>query len=105
LGPNLIGPGKWIAERLGVAPLAGAWVLSLAGFLLAAVLLQVLLRPDPLRLSRELAHRAKPAEEQLLPVAARKGHVMEGLRLIRATPVALWGTVAVTTGHVVMVAV
>ncbi|GGK81675.1 MFS transporter [Ornithinimicrobium pekingense] len=105
LGPNLIGPGKWVAERLGVAPLAGAWVLSMAGFLLAAVLLQVLLRPDPLQLSRDLAHRARPAEEQLLPVAARKGHVTEGLRLILATPAALWGTVAVTTGHVVMVAV
>jgi MFS family permease len=105
LGPNLIGPGKWVAERIGVAPLAGAWVLSMAGFLVAAVLLQVFLRPDPLELSRELAHRAKPAEEQALPVAARRGHVGVGLRLILATPSALWGTVAVTIGHVVMVAV
>ncbi|TQM95648.1 putative MFS family arabinose efflux permease [Ornithinimicrobium humiphilum] len=105
LGPNLIGPGKWVAERIGVAPLAGAWVLSLAGFLIAAVLLQLLLRPDPLQLSRELAHRALPAEEQALPVAARRGSVAEGLRVIAHNPAALWGTLAVTTGHVVMVAV
>lgn len=105
LGPNLIGPGRWIALQLGLAPLAGAWVLSLAGFLLAAVLLQVLLRPDPLLLSRELEHRSRPALEQAAPAAARRGNVAEGLRLIRSTPAALWGTAAVTVGHVVMVAV
>ena len=56
LGPNLVGPGKWIAERLGVAPLAGAWVLSLAGFVVAAVLLQVVLRErDPTKAIPPLA--------------------------------------------------
>ena len=105
LGPNLVGPGKWIAERLGVAPLAGAWVLSLAGFVVAAVLLQVVLRPDPLLLSRELERRAAPALAAGAPVATRRGHVTGGLRLIRETPAALWGTVALTTGHVVMVSV
>lgn len=105
LGPNLIGPGRWIAGQLGLPPLAGAWVLSMGGFALAALLLQLLLRPDPLRLSRELAARAAPAQEQALPVSARRGNVGTGLRLIAATPVALWGTVALTVGHVVMVAV
>ncbi len=105
LGPNLVGPGKWVAERLGVAPLAGAWVLSLAGFAVAAVLLQVVLRPDPLLLSRELERRVAPALAAGAPVAARRGHVSGGLRLIRSTPAALWGTVALSTGHVVMVSV
>lgn len=105
LGPNMVGPGKWVAGQLGVHPLSGAWVFSLAGFLVAAVLLQVALRPDPLLLSREIARRAAPAQEQAMPVAARRGHVDQGLRLILATPAALWGTVALTVGHVVMVAV
>lgn len=104
LGPNLVGPGKWIAEQLGVAPLAGAWVLSMGGFLIAALLLQLLLRPDPLLLARQLAHREEHGDAPA-PVAARRGNVREGLRIIRRTPAALWGTAALTVGHVVMVAV
>lgn len=103
LGPNLIGPGERIAGVLGIPPLAGAWVLSMAGFALAAAVLLMLLRPDPLLLARTL-HAAEPAE-QAVPAGARRGSIVEGLRLIRATPAALWGTAALTVGHVVMVAV
>lgn len=113
LGPNLIGPGKWVALQLGLAPLAGAWVFSLAGFLLAALLLQLMLRPDPLLLARQLeradllgaAPAAATSQPAGVPVAARRGSVAAGLRLIRSTPAALWGTAALTTGHVIMVSV
>ena len=98
LGPNMIGPGKVVAGWLGLPELAGAWVFSAAGFLLAAILLQVLLRPDPLLLSRQLAGVDETA-------GAPRGHVGHGLAVILRTPAALWGTVAVTVGHVVMVAV
>ncbi|MFX0538180.1 MFS transporter [Ornithinimicrobium sp. Y1847] len=103
LGPNMVGPGKRVAALLDIPPLAGAWVFSLLGFLLAAALLLVLLRPDPLLLSRRM--HAGRAEEQAAPTAARRGNVAQGLRLIRTTPAALWGTTALTIGHVVMVAV
>ncbi|GGF38472.1 MFS transporter [Ornithinimicrobium tianjinense] len=103
LGPNMVGPGKSLAAGLGIPPLAGAWVFSLAGFLLAAAVLQVALRPDPLLLARRL--HAADAAEQDVPVTARRGSVGEGLRLIVRTPSALWGTVALTVGHVVMVSV
>lgn len=103
LGPNLVGPGKRLADVLGIPPLAGAWALSMLSFVLAALLLQLLLRPDPLLLSRRV-HAAEP-EEQAAPPTARRGNVAEGLRLIRVTPAALWGTVVLTVGHVVMVAV
>ena len=110
LGPNMVGPGKWIAAQIGVHELAGAWVLSLGGFLFAALLLQFALRPDPLLLAREVAHRKEAplaADQPAAPAApaARRGNVAGGLRLILATPAALWGTTAVTIGHVVMVAV
>ena len=103
LGPNMVGPGRRVAETMGIPPLAGAWMFSLVGFLVAALVLQVLLRPDPLLLSRRL-HAAEP-EEQAVPVAARRGSVRTGLRLIVETPAAFWGTTALTVGHVVMVAV
>lgn len=103
LGPNMIGPGGRVADLLGLPPLAGAWIFSLVGFALAAIVLQVLLRPDPLLLARSL-HAVAPAE-QAAAGSARRGSVMQGLRLIRSTPAALWGTVTLSIGHVVMVGV
>lgn len=98
LGPNLVGPGQQLALALGLPALSGAWAFSMGGFLLAALLLQVLLRPDPLLLARRLTSTTDT------PVAAR-GSVLDGLRSIWANPVASWGVLAVTVGHVVMVAV
>lgn len=103
LGPNMVGPGKALALSMGLPPLAGAWVFSTAGFLLAAAVLLVALRPDPLLLARELAGIDTDTDTDA-PVG-RRGSVGSGLRIIRETPAALWGTAALTVGHVVMVSV
>nr|WP_281497361.1 MFS transporter [Ornithinimicrobium sp. F0845] len=101
LGPNILGPGKQLAGALGLPPLAGAWVFSAAGFLVAATLIHLLLRPDPLLTARALAdHGAPPG-----PRVGQRGSVVHGLRAIIASPVTRLGTIAVTAGHVVMVAV
>ncbi|WP_237767380.1 MFS transporter [Serinicoccus sp. CUA-874] len=63
------------------------------------MVLQLALRPDPLVTARRLA-----GVDTDQPVG-RQGSVADGLRLIRATPAAMWGTVALTVGHIVMVAV
>ncbi|WP_130012792.1 MFS transporter [Serinicoccus sediminis] len=99
LGPNMVGPGKAVAGALGLPPLAGAWVFSCTGFLLAALLLHLALRPDPLLTARRLAG----VDTDRPP--GRQGNVADGLRIIAATPTALWATSAVTVGHVVMVSV
>lgn len=100
LGPNMVGPGRRVAATLGVPPLAGAWVFSMVGFALAALVLQLLLRPDPLLVARSLPGGEAPGQGR-----ARRGSVADGLRLILVTPAALWGTVALTVGHVVMISV
>ena len=41
VGPNLIEPGAHIARRLGIPPLAGPLVFSLAGFTAAGLLIFV----------------------------------------------------------------
>lgn len=47
-GPNLVGPtGVW-AESLGLAPLAGPFLLAAAAYGGAALVISLLLRPDPL---------------------------------------------------------
>ncbi|MFP5353133.1 MAG: MFS transporter [Actinomycetota bacterium] len=52
-GPALMAPMRGPAEALGLPPLAGAFVLALVAYFLAAGLCTWLLRPDP----SELAHR------------------------------------------------
>lgn len=101
LGPNILGPGQALADRLGLPPLAGAWVFSAAGFLVAALLVHLLLRPDPLLTARALAGPDEPT----VPGLRRRGTLSRGGRAILASPTARLGTLAVTTGHVVMVAV
>lgn len=107
LGPNVIGPGASIARVLGIPDLAGAWVISAAGFTAAMAILMFALRPDPLLTARVLAAaEAEPAglTGPAEPVKAR-GNIRTGIAVIIATPAALLGTIAVAGGHVVMVAV
>ena len=56
-GPNLVGPIGRLAEQNGIPALAGPFALAGVAYGLAAVVLLVCLRPDPLLVARELARR------------------------------------------------
>lgn len=102
-GPNLIQPGAVVGAALGLPPIAGPFVFSAAGLLLAAVLLFVGLRPDPLLLARRLASTAKgPGDPGEQPV---RGTIGSGLRAVRSSPLAMLALAAVVAAHGVMVAV
>ncbi|MGJ5894658.1 MFS transporter [Streptomyces niveiscabiei] len=60
-GPNLAAPMGDFAEHLGIPNLAGPFILSGAAYALAALVLALWLRPDPLLLARTLAE-AKEAD-------------------------------------------
>ncbi|MER6329348.1 MFS transporter [Streptomyces sp. NPDC001034] len=62
-GPNLAAPTGTFAEHLGIPNLAGPFILSGAAYALAAVVLSLYLRPDPLLTARTLAEteEADPA--------------------------------------------
>ena len=47
-GPNLVGPTGALAESMGLAPLAGPFLLAAAAYGGAALVISLLLRPDPL---------------------------------------------------------
>ncbi|RDV12780.1 MFS transporter [Arthrobacter sp. RT-1] len=115
-GPNLIQPGTVVGAALGLPPVAGPFVISGAGLLVATVLVWVGLRPDPLLLSRELAARAEgpaaPGVPQAGSVAAAAnqgsrppGSLARGMRAIRASRMALLAVAAVVAAHAVMVGV
>jgi MFS family permease len=129
-GPNLIQPGTVVGVALGLPPIAGPFVISGAGLLVATVLLFAGLRPDPLLLARRLASAApapdSPAQQGSLettaggpapspsvpqlpapqPPAARPGgSLARGMRAIRGSRMAMLAVAAVVGAHAVMVGV
>jgi MFS family permease len=122
-GPNLIQPGAVVGQALGLPPIAGPFVISAAGLLLAAALLLVGLRPDPLLLARQLAAADRrqgadtaqvadtsqqggpPSGGQPTPGTARRGSLARGLRAVRSSPAAILALTAVVGAHAVMVGV
>jgi MFS family permease len=71
LGPNLVGPGRAFATAVGLPPLAGSYVFALVGFVLAWLVINRLLRPDPLLVSRRLEHEGRAATTGAAPDASR----------------------------------
>jgi MFS family permease len=64
IGPNLMGPALRLGALLGIESTASAFLVSVAGYALGALLIQIFLRPDPLTLARqaqEVADAGAPA--------------------------------------------
>ena len=59
LGPNLMSPAARLGALVGMSALASAFLISVVAFGLAAILVEALLRPDPLTIARELARRER----------------------------------------------
>ncbi len=118
-GPNLIQPGAVVGQSLGLPPIAGPFVISGAGLILACGLLLAGLRPDPLMLARQLAAQAESAEERpaemqspgaqpagpAVGAAPAGGSLARGLRAVRHAPAAILALAAVVGAHAVMVGV
>jgi MFS family permease len=60
VGPMLMSPAIRVGAALGLSSVASAFLVSVAGYALAAMLVQALLRPDPLAIARRL----EPAMER-----------------------------------------
>jgi MFS family permease len=52
IGPNLMGPALRVGTMLGIESTASAFLVSVAGYALGALLIQIFLRPDPLSLAK-----------------------------------------------------
>ncbi|GAA1744563.1 Major Facilitator Superfamily protein [Dietzia kunjamensis subsp. schimae] len=114
-GPNLVGPTGVVAEALGLAPLAGPFLLAAAAYGGAALVISLLLRPDPLLEARRMEIAAaeaaltsssssstpspssspSPAAEAAAPAADSERHA------VAPVPTRIW-TADVITGVVVM---
>lgn len=101
LGPNLSGPGKAVAEALGLPVLAGAFVISAVVLAGGAVLMLAFMRPDPLLLAR----RHTPAAVTAPGTSPPKRNMRAALTAISSSTIARFALVAVVLGHTVMAAV
>ena len=57
IGPNLMGLAVDVGRPLGLSSAGSAFLISLASFTLASLLIEALLRPDPLQIARQLQAR------------------------------------------------
>ena len=104
-GPNLIRPGAAVGEALGLPALAGPFVFSAAGLALAAVLLLIGLRPDPLLLAARLRTAADPQAAKGATGVRRRHGLRAGLRAVGNSPRARLALFAIVAAHGCMVAV
>jgi MFS family permease len=97
-GPNLLAPAGSVATALGLPELTGLFLVSVAAFAFAALVLWALLRPDPLQI-------AAAADADGLPDHDRAVQPPVALRRLLAAPAAVTGLATVVTANFVMVAV
>ena len=97
LGPNLSGPAGAAAGGLGLPVLTGPFLLGAPVMLAAAVLVHVLMRPDPLLVARSLS-----GADVELPSGTSWGRAVAAFAASRALTAA---AVAQALAHAVMVAV
>ncbi|MDQ3733663.1 MAG: MFS transporter [Actinomycetota bacterium] len=106
LGPNLSGPGADVAAMLDIPPLVGPFVFCAVGMTVAASLILIFMRPDPLLLSAQLeidqAARNAVAHPYEPDVAVPAGSIWSTVWRI---PRARLGMAAIVLGHAVMAAV
>lgn len=99
-GPNLADPAQQVARALGVAGFAGPYLLAVAGFGLATLVVAVALRPDPLRVGAPAAVAAvAEVAKKRSGTAARAA----AWRALRSSPRARLALTGIVLGHTVMV--
>ncbi|MFE6496302.1 MFS transporter [Streptomyces sp. NPDC057748] len=100
-GPNLAAPTGTLAEHLGIPNLAGPFILSGAAYALAALVLALWLRPDPLLLARSVA-QAKEADAAASPAADTsegRGGVVFGALVMVLTQLVMVAIMTMTPVH------
>ncbi|MER7518746.1 MFS transporter [Streptomyces sp. NPDC126499] len=98
LGPNIAAPAGESVAGLGIPAAAGPFVWAAGVFVAAAVMVALLLRPDPLLTARALA---APAEAETADGRSLKA----GLRAVRESSRARLALVTVAGSHTAMVSI
>jgi len=100
LGPNLMGPGDAVGRALGLPPLAGPYLFTIAAQVLAAIVYLVGLRPDPLRLATRIGLE-RPASPEAAPRTADVGGIATGMIATCLSHATMVSVMAMTPVHLV----
>ncbi len=79
MGPILMSPALRVGAWLGVPEVASAFLISVAGFTVAALVVEVFLRPDPLAMARQSQERMDTGRP--VGVARRVGEIFADVRV------------------------
>jgi MFS family permease len=96
VGPNLMTPAVHAGALLGLSPVGSAFLISVAAFAVSALLVEVLLRPDPLAIARQLeaavATNAAAAPPRSLGAILREPRVRIAFGSLMAGQLVMIGT-------------
>ena len=96
-GPNLFGPGEELGRALGLAPLAGPFLFTVAAQTLSTLIFWFGLKPDPLKYAQQLQKDAGQGKHKISFKSA--------VETLKAYPVARFAVMAIALSHMVMVSV
>ncbi|MFC5833590.1 MFS transporter [Nonomuraea insulae] len=100
-GPNLAAPTGDLAHALGIPHLAGPFLLTGAAYALAALVLTLWLRPDPLLLARTLHTQQTPSTPTGTTTTSDQQHGVAGRRSLGV----LLGALVMILTQLIMVAI
>jgi len=96
IGPNLMGPAVGVGALFGLSPVGSAFLISLAGYGLAALLIEILLRPDPLaiagRIEEHLSGDGLPERPRSLGAILSQPKVRIALGALMTSQIVMIGT-------------
>jgi MFS family permease len=81
MGPILMSPALRVGAWLGVPEVASAFLISVAGFAVAALVVEVFLRPDPLAMARQRQSQESMDTGRPAGVARRLGEIFSDVRV------------------------
>ncbi|MEU4696013.1 MFS transporter [Nonomuraea dietziae] len=97
-GPNLADPADRLGMSMGLAPTAGPFAFAALAFAVALLIVVAGLRPDPLKLARQLTGTAGAT-------GGRSKTIKDAWDTLRATPAARAALLAIAVSHTAMVSV
>jgi predicted MFS family arabinose efflux permease len=96
-GPNLFGPGEELGKALGLAPLAGPFLFTVAAQTFSTLIFWIGLRPDPLKYAQQIQKDAGKGKHKISFKSA--------VQTLKAYPVARFAVLSIALSHMVMVSV
>jgi MFS family permease len=96
-GPNLFGPGEELGKALGLAPLAGPFLFTVAAQTFSTLIFWIGLRPDPLKYAQQIQKDAGKGKHKI--------SFQSAVQTLKAYPVARFAVLSIALSHMVMVSV